>query len=189
MRAIFILLLLSATVPLSAQLKYEREYRLALAEVPKKAINFLEALSFQSKIRWYKEESLTATSYEAKFRHDRQKYSIEFDSTGVLEDVEIKIKWLSIREATRQAISKVLDSQFSRHRLVKIQRQWSGDTKTVLQATKSGVIGEGIVERYETVIKGKSATGLHWYEITFSASGILLTQKRIILRNTDNLEY
>lgn len=190
MRVFFIIfLLIFPTIPLLSQVKYEKEYRIKAEQVPEAAITFVERLGFQNRTKWYREESLTASTYEAKVRREGQKYSIEFDSTGLLEDVELKIKWPSVAEKTRERINQSLGQLFSSYRLIKIQRQWSGDPQAVLQATKKGVSGENTIERYETIIKGKSETGLHWYEITFSEEGNLQSQKRIILRNTDNLEY
>ena len=180
---------LSSTASLLAQVKYEKEYRIKGEQVPTEAKAFIDKLTFQRSIKWYKEESLTATTYEAKTKRNGQKYSIEFDSTGLIEDIEIQIKWVSIGEAVRASMDQALSRAYKKYRLIKIQRQWTGSAEDLVQAVQARSAGEQIQLRYEIIIKGKSETGWQWYEITFSDTGKLLSSKRIILRNTDNLEY
>ena len=190
MRVLLILyIFMSPTAVLLSQVKYEKEYRIHSRLVPESALAFLEQLPFQRSVKWYKEESLTATTYEAKTKENGQKYSIEFDSTGLIEDIEVKIKWISIRETVRASIDQSLRQDFEKYRLIKIQRQWTGSVEDLVEAVKSESAGTQIIVRYEMVIKGKSETGWQWYEVTFSDAGDLLSRKQIILRNTDNLEY
>lgn len=172
-----------------AQVKYEKEYRLKPDQVPEQAIQFVASLGFNGAIKWYREEGLIHSTFEAKTRYRRQKYSIEFDSLGALEDVEVKIKWAAVPMSVQAEIAQSLRQQFDRYRLIKIQRQWSGQPEVVVAAVKEGTFRTDLSEKYEIIVKGKSKEGLHWYEFTFSAKGQEISRKRIVLRNTDNLEY
>lgn len=180
---------LSPSAFLLSQVKFEKEYRIKDGQVPEAAKVFIENLAFQRSVKWYKEESLTATTYEAKTKEDGQKYSIEFDSTGQIEDIEFKIKWTAIGETTRASMDQALSETFKRYRLIKIQRQWTGTDVDLVKAVKAKSAGAEITVQYEVIVKGKSEAGWRWYEVTFSAIGSQLSSKRIILRNTDNLEY
>ncbi|NRB47767.1 MAG: hypothetical protein HRU41_08830 [Saprospiraceae bacterium] len=190
MKVFFILILLfSSSIPLFSQVKYEKEHRVSAEKVPEAATNALESRPFYSKVKWYREESLVATTYEAKVRFQGKKLSIEFDSIGQLEDVEIIIKWSAIEDIVRTKIDQELKGVFSKYRLVKIQRQWTGNTEILLKSLPDDPPPDKATKRYEIIVKGKSEIGWHWHEMTFSLTGELLSNKRIILRNTDNLEY
>lgn len=176
-------------LPVWSQVKYEKEHRISAGKVPDAATKALELQPFYSTVKWYREESLIATTYEAKVRSQGKKLSIEFDSIGQLEDVEIKIKWSAIEDIIRTKIDQELKEVFSKYRLVKIQRQWTGDAATLLKDLPDDPPRDKATKRYEIIVKGKSKIGWHWHEMTFSSTGELRTNKRIILRNTDNLEY
>ena len=85
----------------SAQLKYEKESRLAVEEVPEQARNFINTITTSNKVKWYLEEGLDRSSIEAKFEYKDHKYSVEFDSIGILEDVEVQVKWSEIEPTAR----------------------------------------------------------------------------------------
>ncbi|MEL6254700.1 MAG: hypothetical protein AAFR87_22000, partial [Bacteroidota bacterium] len=73
-----------------AQIKYEREYKLKPTEIPMPAKIFVDSCKFSTQITWYKEESQDGKSIEAKLKHKGKKYSIEFDTVGLLQDMEIQ---------------------------------------------------------------------------------------------------
>jgi hypothetical protein len=110
-----VLLLLFCTGSLAfSQLKYEREYRISKEEVPEEALAYIQKIGFDKKVKWYREEGLKSWSIEAKTRDNGQLYSIEFDSLGRIEDVEIKIKWKEVHEEGKKAIEEVLRKDFSK---------------------------------------------------------------------------
>ena len=43
-----------------------------------------------------------ANTYEAKTHHNNLNFSIEFDSLGIIEDVEFKIEWKNIPELIKK---------------------------------------------------------------------------------------
>lgn len=182
-------LLACAFTPAKGQIKYEKEYRIRTTAVPKPALDFVRELPFDRRIKWYQEEGFSATSIEAKSCYKKQKYSIEFDQHGHLQDVEIQIRAKSVPGPVLSKIRTNLDIRFKRHRLIKIQKQWSGPSAAVMTSVQAQEMGEQVVEKYEIVIKGKSNEGVYWYEYTFDATGEEEASKKIVLRNTDNLAY
>lgn len=171
------------------QQKFEKETRIKPSKVPGPAQQFIAAIPFPRKVKWYQEENLSSSSFEAKTRYNKHKYSIEFDTDGELQDVEIKIKWAAVPELTKTAIQEYLKKTFDQFRYSKIQEQLSGETAAIINHLLGEEKKETITTQYEIVLKGKKAGQTSWFEYTFDAQGKFKDQKTIIFRNTDNLEY
>ncbi|MDQ4139839.1 MAG: hypothetical protein M3142_04880, partial [Bacteroidota bacterium] len=128
----FINVILLITNQTFGQTKYEKEYRLKPQEVPVEARKFVDALRFSGKVKWYFEENLKGNSIEAKVTNNQKRYSLEFDTLGNLQDVEVQIDWLEIPEVTRNNISGSLDSEYSDYKINKIQVQYTGKNSILL---------------------------------------------------------
>ena len=73
-----------------AQNKYEREHRILKSQFPEKALGLItDKLVGAKRVRFYKEIDSAKISYEAKFKKDKLRYSVEFDTEGTLEDIEV----------------------------------------------------------------------------------------------------
>lgn len=186
-----LVIVISQVTILSGQLKYEREYRLDKSQVPEQALQFVEALKLNSKVKWYKEENLKTNSIEAKTKYQSQKYSIEFDTSGIIEDIEIEIPWPAILPDPRTAILQYFEANFDKHKIYKVQQQFSGNAASLLQIPSSQPIQstDDILLRYEIVAKVKRQKNYQKLELLFSDKGELIQQSIILLKNTDNLEY
>jgi hypothetical protein len=180
--------LLAISVEITGQEKYEKEYRIKAHEVPDSALEFFNWDEFDTKIKWYYEEGLSVNSVEAKFKYGGEKYSVEFDTTGQLEDIEILIDEEFIPVYTRNCINKNLDSLFIRHKTRKIQIQYSGDISS-FRSFISENDQEKFTTKYEFIVKGKKNKLWNLYEVTFDHVGKAMKISQIIFRNTDNLEY
>lgn len=186
---LFLLLiqLLSSNV-LSAQ-KYEREYRIKSGEVPSEARQFVEDLDFDRNIRWYMEEGLDQRSVEAKTKYQGYRYSIEFDTTGQLQDIEVEVEWKALPTEKLQAICSQLSEDFDKFKIVKIQVQYSGNQEVLQQLTTDSFDTDSAEVKYELIVKGAEPGEVNWYEYLFSDAGTLEHRTVIVFRNTDNLEY
>jgi len=178
-----------STLGLCGQTKFEREYRLNSVQVPAESQAYLASLGATKKIKWYKEISQSGISIEGKTKINNACYSVEFDTTGVLEDVEIKIGWKNVEEPTQQSILQYLDSQFDKHSFQKIQRQFTGDSEKIKRRLTTQELIDGITISYEIIVKGKKNRRVKLYEFLFSERGEFIASLPIELRNTDNLEY
>ncbi len=173
-----------------SQNKFEKESRITIENVPQIAKAFVFKLTPSKKVKWYLEEGLKTQSIEAKTKYNSKKYSIEFDTSGQLEDVEIEIHYKTLPKSVKDAINKHLKSVFLRYKIQKIQIQYSGTPKNVLTALKNNnLLKDNITTKYELIIKGKTQTSKNLYEFTFNAKGNFEKNSKIILKNTDHLEF
>ena len=171
-----------------AQVKYEREYRLKPSEVNAQAQAYIDSFAFDKKVKWYREESLTGASLEAKTCYKGQRYSVEFDTTGVLQDLEVEVKFSALRQDVQAAVAMRFDADFKRWKIRKVQRQFIGSPGSVRKASLEGASAEGVEINYEIVVRGlKDLTEL--FEYTFDQAGVMISAKLIVLAPTDNLEY
>ncbi|MEM6378487.1 MAG: hypothetical protein AAF705_09745 [Bacteroidota bacterium] len=191
LRYLLFLLFIYCCIDLPGQTKYEKEYRIPVKDVPEEALNYVNQYGFIKRIKWYKEESLTGMSIEAKSKKDKQKYSIEFDTNGQLQDVEIGFDIEKISTEVRALIQTSLNKEFDRFKFRKIQKQYAGPPQYILDYLTGKVteLDPSVRIQFEIVLEGRKASKAHLYEYTFSKAGALVSKNRIVLRNTDILEY
>lgn len=188
----FVLAFLFLSSLTSAQDKVEREYKINQREVPQEAQDFIFETGIlypKTKVQWFREESASDESVEAKFRQDRYRYSIEFSKDGQLQDVEIEIPFSEIPSSTQEIIEVALDSVFVKWRISKVQRQWVGDPEMVVESIKKFEPASDVQENYEMVIKGDTGSNRSYFELLFSQSGELLRKSRIRQNSLDILIY
>ena len=186
--SIFLFLLLQ--IPFSfAQQKLEKESRIKSNEVPQAALDFVDQLNFSKKIKWYKEEGLNKTSLEAKTKHEKRKYSVEFNSSGEIEDIEIKVGWNTLPPATQKNITEYLQSKYDKYKLKKIQIQYSGQPNLLINTIKQMINQPEVLTRYEIIVNAKTKKGREQFEYLFSETGQKISKSKIIFRNTDHLEF
>ncbi len=186
---IFLIFLFTLPFNLAGQIKYEREYDLKKENVPGMAITFMDSCCPNSKVKWYGEESLKGLSIEAKVYYKGSLYSIEFDTSGYIQDVEKKIRLHDISQDTRSAIVKKLDSIYRKHKIDKVQVQWIGSNQTLYELIEKNNSELPYTINYEIVVQGKKGKSTRMYEIQFSSGGGILSVSEIVQRNTDNLDY
>ncbi|MEZ5059223.1 MAG: hypothetical protein R2879_19480 [Saprospiraceae bacterium] len=182
-------LLVMSSTALYGQVKYEKESRMKEKDVPKMALDFINSLEGKGKVKWYLEEGLDQTSVEAKFKLNRQKHSIEFDTTGNLEDAEIQLTWKEISPAVRDSIDFFLGQDCKKYKIRRIQIQYSGEPGIVLQKIKTGEKVSDYAVRYELIVKCRKEVNVNLYEYLFSESGQKLSVSQIVFKNSSHLEY
>ena len=181
-------LLIFCPTAIFAQVKFEREFRLNSHEVAAPAKEVVATYPFNKRVKWYREESSTGASIEAKTCFKGQRFSLEFDTTGVLQDVEVEVKFSALRQDVRAAVESRFNADFKRWKIRKVQRQFSGAPDAVRRSSLEGASAEGANVHYEIVVRGlKDLTEL--FEYTFDQSGTMISAKLIVLAPTDNLEY
>ncbi len=173
----------------NAQQKLEKESRIKPDNVPSAALKFIEAVEMGTRWKWYFEENLKGNSVEAKTKYNGKRYSVEFDISGAIQDVEIEISWQEMDENLQKNIVKSLDSLFTKHSIFKIQIHYSSESHDLLEVLNNKTTRSNLKVKYEIVAKGKKTGRPGLYELTFNDEGNLLESSKIIFRNTDNLEY
>jgi hypothetical protein len=159
------------------------------ADVPTAALQFIEEVEMDSNWKWYFEENLVGNSVEAKTKYNGKWYSVEFDTSGKIQDIEVEKDLPEMDENVRSTILQTLDAMFSSHKIDKIQIQYSAEDPVLLAILNDITTRFDYKVQYEIVVKGKKTGRPKLYELTFTENGELLESSEIIFRNTDNLEY
>lgn len=178
----------------SAQRKFEKEVRIRKGElseqVPTSALKFVDALPFDRRIRWYREESYTGHSFEAKTKANRRRISIEFSADGAFEDIEAAISPNGVlKKEARTAMEAYLKTSNGGYRIEKIQIQFSGDPELARKSFTTGVPQEGTTVRYEWVVSSKVNGEFALFEYLFDEDGAFLQRTEIDVVPADNIEY
>lgn len=174
---------------LFAQDKFEKESRIEQIDVPSKALFFMDSLNYKAKIKWYKEEGLTRKSIEAKFKYNKTKYSIEFDTFGNIEDIEIEVNWQDLESDISDLITKQLKQDYSKHKIVKIQKHFAGNENELFALLLNGINSEQPKIRYEIIVRCNQQKEVNLFEYLFDEKGICVTKSKIVFKNSSHLEY
>jgi hypothetical protein len=172
---IFSLLLFIATsAELTAQDKQEQEMRIEEGAAPETARTWLAAVFGDiNRVRWYAEETSGRRSVEAKFKHQRRHYSVEFSTTGELEDVELERKLRQLPDSIRQQLVQTFQTlpKFHLHRL---QEQWQGSTAGIKAALRGEFLPNEVVVQYEIEFTAELDKTYRLWEGTLNTEGQLL---------------
>ena len=185
----FIFCLTGFSYPLLGQQKFEKEFRITEKEAPAKAISFIKEAPFDRRIKWYREESNNGQSIEAKTRYRKILFSVEFDTLGNVEDVELKIPFHNITESTIKVIEAHFENDFDKWKVVKTQVQWIGADKDLISQIKGLDPKSSFAKNFEIVVEGKSNGEFKLYEFLFSNSGEIIRKDEIIPQRTDHLDF
>jgi len=175
-----------------AQIKYEKEYGLKLEDVPQKAIDYISELNLDTKIKWYKEEGIDRSTIEAKTKYNSYKYSIEFDSLGVLEDIEMEMKYKNIPDSISSLVDYYFERSFDKKKVCKTQIQYTGDKDdlmTIFTLSPNVRPIKTVTINYEVVAKVKYDGEYQKMEFLFNEQGSMINKAIIVEKNTDILEY
>lgn len=157
-------------------------------DVPSVAIDWLKD-SFENvkRPKWYLEYSQNGKSYEAKFNYKGHFHSVEFDSLGNVQDVEIEIKVSEVGQEVWKEIQSYFVSEYEQVKVEKIQRQLTG-SKSDLEDFFDEDESAGIVTRYEIVYQGKNNLWELW-EALFDDSGTFVSKLKVQIRPSHNLIF
>jgi hypothetical protein len=189
--AIYLVFLISIylSTNLQAQEKYERESRIKQKDVPGLALRFFDSISNFKKIKWYKEEGLNKISFEAKFKINRTKYSVEFDSLGNIEDIEIDLDWSNLKTQLKDTISAQLNRNCNSYKLTKLQIQYTGSKADLWHQLKYQAINPNAIVHYELIVKCRQSKNVNLLEYLFSERGTIVSVSKIVFKNSSHLEY
>lgn len=191
-KSTFPLLFILTALCCNAQVKNEREYRIKIGDFPEKAIQELKGyMKNARRIRYFQEVNHKNVSFEIKLNLEGFKHSIEFDSLGNLEDVETVIKKHEMPSAPLKGVEQSFDSEFTRYRIVKIQRQYPKEAFNSNEEVfnKAFQNHESPEVNYEIVVAGRKKEGFKDYEMTFNSNGELLNIREFISLAYDHILY
>lgn len=187
---LFFAIVWSLTSTALSQEKNEREKRIQQEEFPQIAVLELQKiLGDDLSIRYYHEFDGQAESYEAKFKWEKHHFSIEFDTTGLVQDVEIRVRRKELPEQTMKGIRDYLDKEYDDWRLEKIQIQYdhSANGKRLIDAAINH--RQSLDPKYELIVASKLKGKISYYEMLFSEGGTLLLKRKVVKRSYDFLRF
>ncbi|MBE0662441.1 MAG: hypothetical protein IH597_08230 [Bacteroidales bacterium] len=188
-RLILFLMLMTLSLTMMGQVKYEQEKRISEKDVPKRARKWLkDAFEDIRTAKWYFETTPAVNSYEAKFRWESHDYSVKFDTSGLIVDVEKKIELSEMPKSTSLVILSYFDDHFQTYKIQKIQEQATGDEDDLEDFIDENE-EEGITIRYEIEFHGVTHEENKLWEMLFSSEGELIMQREIYLSPNFNFDF
>lgn len=173
-----------------SQSKYEKEFRIKEKDVPSNALSFVDSMTFGFKVKWYRELGLNHITIEAKTILNKERHSIEFCENGKFQDVEIEVDPTRIPHSTYSIIKEVLTLRHKKHKIEKIQIQYSGERDVVLKFMRENRINtQGITINYEIVVSTKMDGNYLMFEYLFSEKGEYVQSKQIVSKRADWIDY
>lgn len=175
-----------------SQVKVEREHRIKKNQFPEAAHDFIkDKLNDAKKIRFYKETDTTKITYEAKFKKDKLHYSVEFDESGKLEDIEILIKEVDVPEDSWSNITKSLEEKFDKHKIRKIQQQYHITSDEEAETTLKNAFQNLLIPslNYEIMVRGNIRDNHADFEILFNGEGDFIKMRESLPANYDHVLY
>ena len=157
-----------------SQTKKEKEERINLSAFPSKAQNVLSKLPKDCKrIKFLKETDGDKQSFEAKFKYNGRRYSLEFSSEGILEDIEVRTKMKAIENSTQDQIKEHFKSSYLKYKLIKIQMQFVFNQNLNPDTFVSQILNQEATDiiNYEIIAEVKTEPGRELREFTFDKNG------------------
>lgn len=161
-----------ASLPFAFAQKQEVERRIPAKQFPV-AAQALLADSFPDAActKYFLEINEADTTYEAKFKWQRAYFSVEFQPSGSLKDIEKRVKFNGLPASVQVNINRQFDNDFIKYRIKKCQEQ-----------TLPGVVRK----RYEIELEGRPRTGqTSVFEYLFEEDGSMIQRQKVFLPTND----
>ena len=192
--AVLFATLLFHQVSSAQDLKEEVESSISREEMPASALDALEEFLDEQIVTdadYYRETDGETTTFEAKLNWQGYQYSIEFTDEGSLLDIEQLIEFTEISESIQDRITAIMEDQYTRYRMTRVQRQYVADEKDVEgEEVIEDLLDndmEDLVIRYEIEVDGQNRREMGSFEMLFDSSGELIQRRRIVRRSIDNI--
>lgn len=171
------------------QYKYEKETRIKSSDLPFHLDIDFAAYNGLKRLKWYKEYNINQVHYEAKFRFYGTEYSVEFDSLGLLEDLEVLLSIKELESSVSQQLSFILNGLYENWKIDKIQKQYLLDQDVLNQVLMNSLSLENRSCNYEIELvifeDGKRMN----YEMLFDSELKLVRTRMIVKDSSLNLEF
>ncbi len=186
----FILLILFISASVVAQdKKAEKEESIDKKEMPESAQSYLaENIPKKArKIRYYFEIDGDKKSYEAKFKLNSYRYSVEFSVNGELEDIEVEVDDDELDQSIFQNITRYIDAENDRYKIEKIQLQFLPESADIAAIYRTPL--KANYSNLELIVATKNSGKLEKFEMTFDASGNFIKKRKAIRISYDYLIF
>ena len=176
----------------AAQATYEREHRIKKNQFPEKAHDLLaNEITKVKRLRFYRETDSTKTGFKAKFKKDRLRYSMGFNSDGILEDVEILINEIDVPNDTFTSVESYLNQSYTKYQIRKILQQYpvkkTEEIKKTLQEAFQNLLLPSV--NYKLIVMCKTDDGSVDFEFLFDSDGNFKKKRALLPPNYDHVLY
>ena len=170
--------------------KVEKEKDINADRMPGNSLEFLmkNIPEKHRKLRFYYETDGEKESYEAKFKHSGSRFSVEFSSEGILEDVEVEADDDELEKSVLKNIKDHLKDTHERFKIEKIQFQYVNNDNPIETMQRAKQLFS-TPDHYELIVATKNKGKLKKYEMTFDAQGKFEKQREIIRNSYDYLIF
>lgn len=175
-----------------SQTKNEKEERIQLSEFPEVAQNYFNFILHEAKyLKYYKETDGKKQSFEAKFKVNKLHYSIEFDTIGKLEDIEVVITTKHISKDIYKQINTYFNSNFKKTRIIKIQKQYVNYTDKSDKYFIQHVVKNSNDKHthFEIIAETKTKKKHELREFTFNRNGIFEKSRLVTSSSYEHALY
>jgi hypothetical protein len=142
-------------------------------------------------VSYYKEVDSLGTTYLIKFKRDRMRYFLSYDTSGKLINSGFRIKEIDIPEDTFEKIKTYLMGSYRKSRIRRIYQQYPAtnpeNDESALKNTFQNLILPSNV--YRLIIIGKNDQRNTEYDLWFDADGNLIRKRQALPMNHDRILY
>lgn len=174
------------------QTKNEKEERIPASEFPENARNYFNTISQEVKyLKYYRETDGNKKSFEIKFKYNKEHYSVEFDTLGKLEDIEIVIKKKHIPKKTYNAISDYFNKNYKKFTIVKVQKQYVNTTNKPDEQFIHHILEKSFNKHthFEIIAEVKTKEKHELRELTFNRHGVFEKSRKVTSSSYEHALY
>ncbi|GAA4889254.1 hypothetical protein GCM10023311_11590 [Flaviramulus aquimarinus] len=175
-----------------SQTKNEKEERISLSEFPEVTQNYFNSISHKlQSLKFFKETDGRKQSFEAKFKFKKLHYSVEFDTQGKLEDIEILIKKKYISKNGPKQIFEYFNSNFKKTRIIKIQKQFINKTHKTDEEFIKYIVDNPDEKNthFEIIAEIKTKKKHELREFTFNRNGEFINSRLVTFSSYEHALY
>ena len=175
-----------------SQTKNEKEFRINESAFPTEARgHFNIILDSINYIKYYKETDGEKHSFEIKFKYKKQHYSVEFDTLGNLEDIEILIKKKHLPKEVWHNIQDYFSKNYKTYSLVKLQKQYRNTSQKTDRQFIHQILNKPINKHthFEIISEIKTKHLHELREFTFDRNGTFETSRKVTSSSYEHALY
>lgn len=163
--------------------KEEKEVRIEEQQFPTKALSVVKEIAGDHSIKYYSETDGERRSYEAKFTHEKRRYSLECDPEGAIVELEIELKKKNLPSQVLSRIEHQCSQYAQQFKMHKIQEHFQ-----YKYPDKRGM-AKYVHTNYEVIIAFKSKGKISYEEWFLDLNGSLIERKSVTRQSYDFLLF
>jgi hypothetical protein len=174
--------------------KREFEQRVRPDQFPSSIYADLQPVTENARrVRYFREFDGENYSWEVKMVYGGRHFSLEYNDSHQLNDIEELVRWRRLDPATRAALSRYFESNYDRFRVKRFQKQFfprpETDPMQTIEAILSGSRTNPDGYELEADIRRAEDRLIGTYEFQFDKDFNLVSKRKIVPLSHDNLVF